>query len=155
VPHTRVIEVEQNFSRPLSEIFEFFSKASNLQAITPATLNFEILTPEPIEMRTGTIIEYRLVLLGIPIYWRTVISVWEPPHRFVDEQQRGPFAFWRHEHSFHEHEGRVSMRDRVEYREPLGWLGDVAHQLFVKRLVTGIFTFRKNTIATLLEPKVT
>lgn len=142
---------QQRFTRPLPELFEFFSNAQNLEAITPDVLRFVILTPQPILMQAGTRIEYRLSLLGIPVHWRTVISVWEPPYRFVDEQESGPFAFWRHEHAFEDEAGAVLMRDRVEYREPLGFLGVVAHHLFVAHSLRDIFAHRQKTLARVMN----
>ncbi len=141
---------EQRIERPLAEVFEFFSNAGNLESITPGFLRFQIRTPQPIDIEAGTHIEYALSLFGIPVYWRTLISVWEPPHRFVDEQIAGPFTSWRHEHTFEERDGAVVMRDRVEYEEPLGFLGVIAHHLFVERMLDRVFDFRARTIVKLL-----
>lgn len=150
MPRRHVLLSEQRIDRPLSEVFDFFSNASNLEAITPGFLRFHIRTPQPIHIEQGTRIEYALSLFGMPIYWRTVISVWEPPHRFVDEQATGPFTYWRHEHRFEERDGAVVMSDRVEYEEPLGWLGLVAHHVFVERLLRRIFEFRAERISALM-----
>ena len=147
-----VLTRNQHFARPLTVVFAFFSSANNLEAITPPSLRFTIRSPQPIVMAVGATIEYELSLFGIPIYWQTVISVWEPPYRFVDEQQKGPFFYWRHEHSFEQSGDQVLMRDRVEYREPLGWLGLVAHHLLIKRLLDAVFTFRRLKIAEVLAP---
>lgn len=141
---------EQYLPRPVPEVFDFFANASNLEAITPSFLAFRIRTPLPIAMQTGARIEYKLSLFGVPAYWRTVISVWEPNRRFVDEQESGPFELWRHEHLFEEREGGTWMRDRVEYIEPLGALGWVAHHAFVRHLLSAVFDFRAKTIASSL-----
>lgn len=128
------------------EAFEFFSKAENLQRITPRWLNFEILTPLPIEIKQGCLIDYRLKLFGIPIRWKTEISVWEPPHRFVDRQIKGPYQTWIHTHLFESETGCTMMTDRVEYM-PKGWfLTPLIDRLFARRNVEKIFDYRKNEI---------
>lgn len=148
-PKTHELRRVQRIDRPLSEIFEFFSDAGNLEAITPRFLKFRISTPQPIRMHAGTRIEYSLSLGGVPVHWVTLITCWEPPHRFVDEQLSGPFAIWRHRHEFEDKGAFVLMHDHVEYREPLGWLGALAHQLFVARMLERIFDHRNATIASL------
>ena len=106
--------------QPREEVFDFFADAFNLEAITPPWLNFSVKTPAPIAMETGTLIDYRLRLHGIPITWRTLISVWEPPFRFVDQQLRGPYRLWHHEHTFEELDGGTLVRDTVDYAVPGG-----------------------------------
>jgi ligand-binding SRPBCC domain-containing protein len=101
--------------RPRPEVFAFFSDASNLERITPAFLNFHVLTATPIEMRAGALIDYRLRLRGIPLRWRSEITTWEPPVRFVDCQRRGPYRLWEHTHSFDEEDGGTRVRDDVRY----------------------------------------
>ncbi|MGB9275140.1 MAG: SRPBCC family protein [Terrimicrobiaceae bacterium] len=91
--------------RPLGEVFSFFADAGNLELLTPPQLNFHILTPCPLEMRVGLLIEYRLRVRGIPLRWQSEITAWEPPHRFVDEERRGPYRLWQHEHLFEERDG--------------------------------------------------
>jgi ligand-binding SRPBCC domain-containing protein len=150
VTERHVLYREQRLELPLHEVFDFFSNAANLEAITPKFLRFRIRTPQPIHLEAGARIEYALSLFGVPVYWRTLISVWEPPHRFVDEQASGPFAHWRHEHTFEERDGAVIVTDRVEYQEPLGWLGLVAHHVFVERLLHRVFDFRSQVIRRLL-----
>lgn len=129
--------------RPLDEVFAFFSDASNLELLTPAFLRFHILTPTPIVMAVGAQIDYRISLWGVPTRWRTRITDWQPGVRFVDEQESGPYAVWRHTHEF-EAQGRSTIiRDRVEYVERFGPLGQVAHVLFVGRMLDRIFDYRR------------
>ena len=125
--------------RPRAEVFDYFGEAGNLQEITPPWLHFRIVTPQPIGMRPGALIEYRLRLHGIPIRWKTGITAWEPPLRFVDEQLSGPYRLWRHEHTFEEIEGGTLVEDRVRYAA-LG--GTLANRLLVARDLKEIFRYR-------------
>lgn len=128
---------------PPEEIFPFFADAANLDAITPPSLHFRIVTPRPIEMRAGTLIDYKLRVRGLPMRWRTLISAWEPPHRFVDEQLRGPYRQWIHEHTFEPHDGGTLARDVVRYAVPFDF---IAHRLFVRPEVSKIFAFRQEAL---------
>jgi hypothetical protein len=145
-----VLERAQLIDRPRGEVFSFFADARNLEAITPEFLHFEILPPAPVEMRAGTLIDYRLSLFGVPFRWRTRIEEWEPGRRFVDLQLRGPYALWHHTHAFEDADGGTRMTDRVRYRLPLGPLGELAHPVFVRRTLERIFDFRRDRIARLL-----
>jgi ligand-binding SRPBCC domain-containing protein len=134
-------------ARPRDEVFDFFSEARNLELITPRWLSFNVLTPEPIEMHAGALIDYRLSWRGIPLRWRTEIEVWEPPHRFVDNQIRGPYRLWRHEHLFEEENGGTRVSDIVRYAAPGGAL---INRLFVARDVRRIFDHRSRRISELI-----
>jgi ligand-binding SRPBCC domain-containing protein len=135
---------EQLLAAPPDEVFPFFGDARNLEAITPPWLGFRVVTPEPIEMGPGTLIEYRLELHAVPIRWRTTIAVWEPPRRFVDVQLSGPYAMWHHTHDFEPAPGGGTlMRDTVRYALPFGPLGAIAHRLLVRRDLARIFDFRQ------------
>ena len=129
------------------EVFGFFADAANLEAITPPWLRFRIVTPKPIHMAAGTLIEYRLALHRIPIRWLTRIEVWEPGERFVDVQLRGPYRLWHHTHSFEAREGGTLVGDRVRYALPLGPLGELAHRALVRRDLERIFDFRHERVA--------
>jgi ligand-binding SRPBCC domain-containing protein len=137
------IAVEQWLPRPLAELFPFFADAANLERITPPWLGFHILTPPPVEMRQGALIDYRLRVRGIPLRWRTRIAVWEPPARFVDEQVRGPYRLWVHEHTFAEQEGGTLCRDHVRYAVPGG---ELVHRLLVRPDVERIFAWRQQVL---------
>lgn len=126
--------------QPATNVFAFFADAANLESITPPWLRFEILTPLPIAMAVGTHIDYRLRYRGVPLRWRTEISAWEPPHRFVDSQIEGPYRRWVHEHVFTEQDGGTLATDYVEYAL-LG--GAFTNALFVGRDLERIFGYRR------------
>ena len=128
---------------PLDQVFPFFGDAANLEVITPPWLNFKIITPRPVEMRVGAIIDYRLRVHGLPMRWRTLITCWEPPLRFVDEQLRGPYRVWVHEHTFESKGNKTLARDHVRYAPPGGWITD---RLFVRRDVERIFAYRTEAL---------
>jgi ligand-binding SRPBCC domain-containing protein len=146
VPTVHVLEREQILRDSRSSVFAFFAEASNLERITPPELSFHILTPRPIVMKQGTLIDYRLRLLGVSFAWQTLIEVYEPDSRFVDVQLKGPYTLWRHTHTFENVPEGTRMRDRVEYALPLGPLGQVAHALFVEKQLRTIFDYRRKVI---------
>jgi ligand-binding SRPBCC domain-containing protein len=145
------LERSQLIARPRSEVFAFFSAAENLEAITPDFLRFRIVTPLPIEMREGTRIDYSLSLWGLPLRWRTKITSWQPDVRFIDEQESGPYALWRHLHAFDTFASGTRMRDRVDYQLPMCPLGSIAHTLLVRRSLHAIFDYRRRAIASRFE----
>lgn len=149
-----LLEREQRVELPLAETFAIYADAHNLEAITPAFLRFRVVTPRPIEMREGTLIAYRLRLRGIPVRWLTRIAAWEPPHRFVDLQVRGPYALWHHTHEFEAAgAGATIIRDRVRYRIGFGPLGALALRLFVRRDLERIFDHRREAIVRLIRER--
>jgi ligand-binding SRPBCC domain-containing protein len=129
--------------RPRAEVFPFFSEARNLEELTPPWLQFEVLTPAPIVMRTGLLIDYRIKIHGIPIKWRTEIVEWDPPHRFIDTQLSGPYTLWHHTHVFTERDGGTLCEDHVRYR-PRG--GALMNWLFVRADVERIFEYRQEQL---------
>jgi ligand-binding SRPBCC domain-containing protein len=146
-----VLERSQRIARPPREVFEFFADAHNLEAITPDWLRFRIVTPGRIEMRPGTLIDYRLRLHGLPIRWLTRIESWEPGRRFTDVQVRGPYRLWHHTHEFEAGpDGETVVRDRVRYALPLGPLGELSRRLFVARDLERIFDHRLASVSKVL-----
>lgn len=148
IPSVRVhvLEREQVVPADPGAVWAFFADAHNLEAITPPLLGFQVLTPRPIDMHVGALIEYRLSLHGLPMRWLTRIEEWEPGERFVDQQVRGPYGLWHHTHTFAPHPAGTFMRDRVRYQLPFGPLGAVALPL-VRRDLRTIFDFRAEEVA--------
>ena len=143
-----LLERRQHVEIPIDQAFAFYGDAHKLERITPPWLGFEVVTPRPIEMGVGTLIEYRLRLHRVPVRWRTRIEAWEPPRRFVDAQVKGPYSLWEHTHTFEE-DGpeRTIIRDRVRYAIPFGPLGELADRLLVQRDLRQIFDYRRDAVA--------
>jgi ligand-binding SRPBCC domain-containing protein len=145
-----VLRREQRLPGAPDEVFGFFGDAHNLEAITPPFLGFRVLTPHPIDMRAGALIEYRLRLRGLPLSWLTRIEEWIPGVRFVDAQLAGPYRLWHHTHEFEPDGDRGTlMRDTVRYALPYWPLGEVAHPL-VARDLGAIFDHRASAVAALV-----
>jgi ligand-binding SRPBCC domain-containing protein len=149
-----VLERRQRVGLPIEEAFAFYGDARNLELITPPWLGFEVTTPAPIEMGVGTLIEYRLRLHRVPVRWRTRIEAWDPPHRFVDAQTKGPYSRWEHTHTFEaDGPGATIIEDRVRYAIPFGPLGNLADRLLVRRDLRQIFDYRRDAVARELTPR--
>ena len=141
-----ILKRRQIIPRPRNEVFEFFSDASNLQRITPPQLKFQILSPQPIEMKTGALIDYRLQLYGLGLIWKTEITQWNPPFDFVDTALKSPYRQWIHLHTFSDGaNGTMVMEDCVRYRLPLAPFGEIAHWP-VRRQLEMIFAYRRKII---------
>ena len=143
------LEREQFLPHPVEQVFPFFADARNLERITPPLLGFRVLGEEPIEMRAGALIQYKLRLHGLPVDWLTRIEEWEPNTRFVDNQLVGPYRLWHHTHTFEERGGGTLMRDTVRYAMPVWPFGELAMPL-VRRDLASIFDFRRDTVEGLL-----
>lgn len=137
------LETELWLPRPRAEVFTFFANAHNLESLTPPWLKFEVVTPAPIAMRPGTLIDYRIRIHGVPVRWRTEITKWQPPCEFVDEQLHGPYRLWQHTHVFEESAGGTRCVDQVRYC-PHG--GALMNWLFVRRDVAKIFAYRRQQL---------
>jgi ligand-binding SRPBCC domain-containing protein len=150
-PNRMVLRTQQRFAGPPESIFDFFADAANLEAITPPWLHFRILTPLPVVMDSGTLIDYQLRLHWIPIHWRTKIAEWDPPHRFVDQQLQGPYRLWRHTHTFEPIADGTLMMDTVEYSVPGGRL---LNRWFVEPDLKKIFAYRQQCLVERLAAPV-
>lgn len=137
---------------PLAEVFSFFSMHENLQRITPARMRFRIIqSPDP-RLKEGDRIEYALRFLGVPLRWTTLITRFRENDVFADLQERGPFRYWLHTHTFRAVDGSVEMHDRVEYELPLGLLGRVFGAALVARQLRTVFEFRAEAIRAAFRP---
>ena len=146
-----VYEREIELASPREEVFDFFSKAENLERITPPSVGFNMISKPPIEMGVGTLIDYTISLRGIPVKWRTEITVWDPPNEFEDIEVWGPYKQWIHRHTFEDTDrGTTLMRDNVRYRLPLEPLGDIA-QWLVARELESIFDYRQKVVGEIFK----
>lgn len=136
--------------RSRHEVVQFFADAQNLETLAPSWLKFNVLTPAPIQMRTGTLIDFKLRVHGLPFRWQSEITLWDPPHRFIDEQRRGPYRLWIHEHRFEERDSGTLCVDHVRYAVLGGWL---VENCFVRRDVERIFAFRRERLLELFAGK--
>lgn len=147
-----ILQRKQIIERPREEVFDFFADAANLERITPPELQFHILTSQPIVIKKGTLIEYRLKLRGFPVRWKTEITQWNPPRDFVDTALKSPYRQWIHLHTFEVGEnGETIMEDVVRYRLPFEPFGDLAHW-YVKKELKYIFDYRRKVIEEIFQP---
>jgi ligand-binding SRPBCC domain-containing protein len=140
-----VLRTEQRIARPVSEVFEFFADAGNLERITPPLLRFKILEA-PAAVTEGSLISYKLRVHRVPVRWVTRIDLFERDKRFIDRQLSGPYKLWVHRHEFQAQGSTTVIRDEVRYQLPLGILGAIAHMLFVRRDLSQIFAYRQQAV---------
>jgi ligand-binding SRPBCC domain-containing protein len=145
-------QTETLLKTSLTDVFKFFSNAENLETITPPWLKFNIITPLPIEMRKGAVIDYQLKLYGIPLKWKTLILEWDPPFRFIDCQLNGPYKKWIHEHRFEEKGQEIHMIDSIEYALPGGILAPAINSIKIKKDINKIFLYREKKIIEIFKP---
>jgi len=144
-------EQEQSIDKPIDEVFAFLADARNLALLIPDWVSFCMVTPGPIGMAPGIHIDYAVRLHGIPFAWQSEITVWEPPHRFVDEQRKGPYRWWIHMHTFEEaHAGQTIVRDVVRYGVPGG---RVVNKLLVAPDLGRIFSHRRRQLQEIFSEK--
>lgn len=148
-PGTQTLATAIELPLGIEEVFAFFAAAENLERITPPELGFRIQSPLPIDIAKDIRIDYRLSLFGLPFNWRSLISHWDPPHSFVDEQIKGPYALWHHTHTFTTTPTGTLIADRVLYRLPLWPLGQLALPV-VKLQLRRIFSYRQQAISRIL-----
>jgi ligand-binding SRPBCC domain-containing protein len=137
---------EQIIPANRQKVFDFFSRAENLEKLTPSFLEFRITTSGAIEMQVGTRIDYVIRLQGIPMKWRTRIDAFEPNQFFTDTQLKGPYRFWQHRHDFEDCADGTKMTDTVHYELPFGLLGSLVHQIYVRRQLQVIFAYRRTAV---------
>jgi len=138
---------EQFIDQPIDKVFNYFSHPDNLEEITPPRLKFTILTPRPIPMEKGSLIDYTIRILGFPVHWRTLITSYNPPHGFVDEQIKGPYVIWHHRHSFKDINGGTMIQDTIRYVIPLGIIGRFLNFIWIQKDLKDIFAYRKIIIS--------
>ncbi|RAP33129.1 CDP-paratose 2-epimerase [Candidatus Marinamargulisbacteria bacterium SCGC AG-439-L15] len=148
-----ILNQEQFVPYPIDEVFSFFSKAENLEKITPPKLKFRILTPTPVPMHPGVVIDYKIRIFPFTMRWTSIISEYTPPHHFTDVQLKGPYDLWHHTHGFKSVDGGTLMTDSVTYRMPFGLLGRLVHFLWVKRDIESIFKHRQKVLSTFFPNK--
>ncbi len=133
--------------RPVEVLWPFFSDPRNLEKITPASMRFRILTPMPHKSYQGLMISYRVSPMPwFRTSWLTEITAVEEGRYFVDEQRKGPYAMWHHEHHFETVEGGTLCTDIVTYRVPFGIIGHLAHHLFIRKQLMKIFSYREKVL---------
>ena len=138
-----ILEREQLVPGQAAELFEFFENPQNLLFLTPPRLQFRVLASSTPVISQGTTIEYAFKICGVPFKWTSLISMWNPPYEFMDEQVRGPYRSWVHHHAFEQTDAGVRTRDRVAYRV-IG--GALVNRLFVRRELDRIFDHREESL---------
>jgi ligand-binding SRPBCC domain-containing protein len=137
-----IFERTTTLAAPLAEVFDFFAQPENLARITPPAVGFRVLRAPARPLREGDVLEYRLRAAGLPLRWRSRITLWQPGRAFADLQERGPFAYWLHTHTFSEEGNVVTMHDHVDYRLPFGLLGRLVASALVRRTIAKAFDYR-------------
>lgn len=143
----RRLEFNSFIPSGIDEVWSFFSDPKNLSRITPTEMNFRIITPLPEIMYKGMMIGYKVSPIpGMRLTWLTEITQFQDRVFFIDEQRKGPYKIWHHEHHFRQNEGGVEMKDILIYDLSAGYIGDWIDSLFVKKKIKSIFEFREMQI---------
>lgn len=138
----------------IGEAWSFFSSPKNLSLITPPDMDFKILSSVGADVYEGMTIDYIVKpLLGISMFWKTEICEVEKEKRFKDRQLKGPYKIWEHTHTFTESNGGVLMIDEINYELPFSFIGNIAHQLFVRKRIQNIFSYRKAALINIFKLK--
>jgi ligand-binding SRPBCC domain-containing protein len=145
---------EQLVPRPLVEVFAFFENPENLGTLTPPSMAMIILTPGPMVMKTGMVIDYAVRIVGLRHRWTSLIAAYDPPHGFADVQLKGPYSFWHHTHLFRETDGGTLIRDEVRYILPFGIIGRWIGGPVVRRQLQRIFNYRAGVVRQLFGSPV-
>ena len=140
------LQFKQTINKPINEVFSFFSNPENLALITPERLSFKILTPLPIKMKDGQLIDYTITIFKKEIRWRTLITEYAYPNKFIDQQLKGPYSLWHHTHYFYNHGDYVEMIDKISYAIPFGFIGQMINYFFINKDLLEIFDYRKKNI---------
>jgi ligand-binding SRPBCC domain-containing protein len=146
----RTLRCRQWVAHGLGETFAFFERPENLARITPPWLGFRLLTPTPVAMAAGLVLDYRVRVFGVATRWQSLISEYDPPHGFRDVQLIGPYRRWDHRHRFHAQDGGTTIEDVVVYEPPLGPLGALLDAVAIRRQLRAIFDYRRARIVALL-----
>ena len=146
---TYQLETQLWLPQARDQVFKFFADPRNLERLTPEWLHFEVLTPTETEIRQGTLLDYRLRLRGIPLRWQSEIAVWQPLHRFVDRQTKGPYSLWVHEHTFAEQDKGTIVGDKVEYAV---FGSRLVQKYLVEPDLQRIFQYRYRVLEELFNP---
>jgi len=147
---------EQQLNCDIKTAWEFFSSANNLSKITPKEMNFIVLTEmTEDEIFEGMIIDYYVSpVFGIKMKWKTEITQVDFQRSFTDFQKKGPYKLWNHHHEFIINDKGVLMKDSVDYELPLGFLGEIAHKLFVKKKLEHVFSYRYKVLEERFNKKI-
>ena len=147
------LEYRQLINKNINEVFDFFSNPENLSLITPKQLDFNILTPSPIEMKEGQLIDYTIKIFRKKIRWSTIITKYDAHKMFIDQQLKGPYSMWHHTHIFKDLNGKVEMTDKIIYVMPFGIIGRIVNFMLVQKDLNSIFSFRKDVINKIFEER--
>ncbi len=142
------LSAEVTVRENINDVFDFFSDPFNLEQLTPPFLRFTVLGADTEKIQEGTLIRYKLHLHRLPVNWLTRIEEWNPPHKFVDKQLKGPYTVWHHTHDFIAHGDRTIIRDTVLYSVPGG---RIVNRLFVENDVLRIFNYRHEMIRQIFD----